>query len=281
MVSSLISIAAVIAAISLAVLAGSAAIVVRRWPDASATEPARTDGRSAGERTSTGVAAANHREEDGTVDGETIDKEDSVDTAREDDRPGGETREAVLLREKLRAYREIMDAAVSLNRAALELNEEEFRHAADAIAFDQESELREPYLDANEAFESNLYIISEEVRQATSEYVDYLATYHDEGAHAGGLLGRAGDIYEAMRSDLGLETLFGEDAAPPKHGDGDIMPDPSDEEPDIEDFTEELGKPEDLEYFSGGRSSVEAEDENGRTNANDETDDADEVDPRS
>jgi len=170
---------------------------------------------------------------------------------------GSSAADAAIVEEKLHAYRDIMEEVVALNREAVALGPERFRHEADAIAFDQESALEEQYLDVNETYESYLYVIDESVREAASDYVGYLATYHDEGSHAGALLYRAGEIYEAMRADLGLESLFDEESAePPDIGtDADIMPDSDSDPPDVDDFTETLGSAEDREYFNAGQQS--------------------------
>jgi hypothetical protein len=160
---------------------------------------------------------------------------------------GSGAAEAVV-EEKLRAYREIMHAVVALNRAALELGEEQFRHEADAVAFDRESALDEPYMDVNQAYESNFHVVGEGVRAACSEYVDYLATYHDQGAHAGGLLTRAGDVYEAMRRDIGLESLFEEGREAP-----DLDSDPVPEEP----ASGAAADPGEFESFRAGMEDLE------------------------
>ena len=188
--------------------------------------------------------------------------------------------DAVIVEEKLRAYRDIMSEIVALNREAVALDPERFRHEADAIAFDQESVLEERYLDVHETYESYLYVIDESVREATSDYVGYLATYHDEGSHAGALLYRTGEVYEAMRADLGLESLFDEESAePPNVGtEGSIMPEyDEDDPPEIDDFTETLGSVEDLEYFNAGKRNRNGEDDEADSNDIDE-DDADATD---
>jgi hypothetical protein len=194
--------------------------------------------------------------------------------------------DAVIVEEKLRAYRDIMREIVALNREAVALDPDRFRHEADAIAFEQESALEEPYLDVHETYESYLYVIGDSVREATSDYVDYLATYHDEGSHAGALLYRAGEVYEAMRADLGLESLFDEDSAEPPNVDteGGIMPEyDEDDPPEIDDFTETLGSVEDLEYFNAGTRNRDGEDEEADSTDGDEDDpnatDGDEDDP--
>lgn len=183
------------------------------------------------------------------------------------------TTDPVIVEEKLRAYRAILSEIVALNREAVALDPERFRHEADAIAFDQDSELREQYLDVNETYESYLYVIDESVREATSDYVDYLATYHDEGSHAGALLYRAGEVYEAMRADLGLESLFDEESAVPPdvETDGNMMPDPDREPPEVDDFTETLGSAEDLEYFHGGSDDSGSPDEDEDATDDEET----------
>lgn len=247
MTSFLLSASAAVAAASLAVLARSAARIARRLDDVDA------EARPAAESTN-GTRAGAVSNAAGSRDVSPV----ADDGAGGGDPAPARSRASVVLEEKLRAYREISAAAIALNRAALDLSAEEFRHAADAIAMDQESDLRDPYLDVNEAYEKNLYLLDEAVRRATSEYVDYLATYHEEGAHAGGLLSRVGDVYEAMRADLGLESLF-EESAKSSH---DVPPDAeteatADAARPVEDFTEDLGRVEDLEYFTP-RGSEEA-----------------------
>jgi hypothetical protein len=118
--------------------------------------------------------------------------------------------ERELTREKIRAYREIMTAVVALNRQSIDLGSMQFGEEADLMAYGDESRLSDAYGDVAEAYESNYHVIAPGVKEAASDYLDYLATFHDEGAHAGALLSRSGAIVEAMRRDLDLESLFGE-----------------------------------------------------------------------
>lgn len=193
--------------------------------------------------------------------------------------PSSAGADAAIVEEKLRAYREIMSEIVALNREAVALDPERFRHEADAIAFERESELEEQYLDVNETYESYLYVIDESVREATSDYVGYLATYHDEGSHAGALLYRAGEVYEAMRADLGLKSLFDEESAePPNVGtEAGITPEYDEEDPpEIDDFTETLGSAEDLEYFNAGGGDGDDEEDDADSEDEPEAADGDE-----
>jgi hypothetical protein len=119
--------------------------------------------------------------------------------------------ERELARERLQAYREIMAAVIGLNRTAIELGGMQLQEEADLLLHDQESALSEQYGDVAVAYESKYHIISPEVRDATSEYVDYLATYHEEGVQPGELLSLSGGIAEAMRRDFDLDTLFRDD----------------------------------------------------------------------
>jgi hypothetical protein len=123
----------------------------------------------------------------------------------------GSRESAVLLEEKLRAYRELLAAVVAFNRVAVELGEQEFGRAAERMALEQDSELDDPYRDVHQAFESNFHIIDPEVRDVVSEFLDYPATYHEDGPALGELLGKGGEVFEAMRDDLGLESIFPED----------------------------------------------------------------------
>jgi len=116
--------------------------------------------------------------------------------------------------ERLRAYRRILDAIVRLNRAVVEMNAEQLREQADIMVHDGDSELDDVYANVNQTYQSNFHVISPEVREAVSEYVDYLVTYHDEGAQAGELLQRSGTVAEMMRQDFGLRSLFEEKSEP-------------------------------------------------------------------
>lgn len=116
--------------------------------------------------------------------------------------------ERELTREKLRAYREIMNSVVALNRQAVDLGSLQFGEEADLMAYGDDSKLSGAYGDVAEAYESNYHVIAPSVKEAASDYLDYLATFHDEGAHAGALLSLSGAIVEAMRKDFGLESLF-------------------------------------------------------------------------
>jgi hypothetical protein len=128
---------------------------------------------------------------------------------------GAVSKEA-LDRERLRAYRETMDAVIRLNRAAVEMGEAELREQADLLAHDEASELDEPHARVARTYQSYYHVVGDDVREALSEYVDYLVTFHDEGARAGDLLSRSGSVAEAMRLDIGLDPLFGTD----ERGDG-------------------------------------------------------------
>ena len=123
--------------------------------------------------------------------------------------------ERELTREKLHAYREIMAAVVALNRQSVDLGSLQFGEEADLMAYGDDSKLSEAYGDVAEAYESNYHVIAPGVKEAASDYLDYLATFHDEGAHAGALLSLSGGIVEAMREDLDLESLFEERAETP------------------------------------------------------------------
>lgn len=118
---------------------------------------------------------------------------------------------AVLLDEKLRAYRELLDQMVAFNRAAVELDSEEFQFEMDNIALEQESQLDEAYRNVNQAFQSNFHVIDPSVRAAVGDYVDYPATYHGDGVAIGELLTRGGAVSESMREDLGLQSIFPRD----------------------------------------------------------------------
>lgn len=133
----------------------------------------------------------------------------------------GQALEREVARERLRAYREIMAAVVALNRQAVDLGSMQFREEADLMAYDQESKLSDAYGDVAESYESNFHVISPGVREAASDYVDYLATYHDEGAQVGELLSLSGSLAEAMRRDLGLESLFPQPSEQPVPGASD------------------------------------------------------------
>lgn len=110
--------------------------------------------------------------------------------------------------ETLRAYREIMETVVALNREVVTMSEEEFVQQQENLAFERDSDLYDPYQEVNATYESYFHILDSDVRAAISEYLDYLATYHTGGVEVGRLLELAGGIYEAMRRDLDLPELY-------------------------------------------------------------------------
>lgn len=114
----------------------------------------------------------------------------------------------VLDQERVRAYREIMAAIINLNRRVVEMEAEELREEADELVHGRESVLDDPHANVTQTYQSYYHVISPKVRDAVSNYADYLVTYHDDGAKVGELLSRSGGVAEAMRSDLGLESLF-------------------------------------------------------------------------
>lgn len=141
---------------------------------------------------------------------------ESADEASPETSAGGDAGTAVdqpvsqevLDRERVRSYREILDAMIRLNREVVALGEEELREQADIMAHGGETDLDELHADVAQAYQSRFHIISPAVRKAVSEYTDYLVTYHDDGAKAGDLLELSGQVTETMRDDLGLESLF-------------------------------------------------------------------------
>jgi hypothetical protein len=118
-----------------------------------------------------------------------------------------------LLEERLRAYREIMAAAIALNRQVVEMDPESLREAADLMAHGGDSSLDDAHTEFTQTYQSAFHVIDGDVREAVSDYADYLVTYHDEGAQVGELLSLSGGVAEAMRADLGLDSLFGDGAA--------------------------------------------------------------------
>lgn len=116
-----------------------------------------------------------------------------------------------LSRERLRAYHDIMTAIVALNRRAVELSEQdmdEFRMHADHLVFGRESEFDTLFGDMREAHQRYYFIIDMDVHEAIEEYVEYLATYHPDGAEVSKLLRLTGQIVYQMRTDLGLPNIF-------------------------------------------------------------------------
>ncbi|MWV63880.1 hypothetical protein GRS48_03445 [Halorubrum sp. JWXQ-INN 858] len=120
-------------------------------------------------------------------------------------------RRDVLLERRLDAYREIMAAVVSLNRQCVSLSERHFKDQTERLAFGNESDLKEPYEEITETYQSNYHVIAPEVRDAIADYLDYLNTYHEEATQIGLLLSKGGSIAQAMREDLGLDPMFSED----------------------------------------------------------------------
>lgn len=113
-----------------------------------------------------------------------------------------------LTAERLRAYREIMDLVISVNRIGVGLSERYFEDQMERLAFENESKFQEPYEELTGTYQSYYYVLDPAVREAVSDYLDYLKTYHDEGTQVGKLLSKSGNIVVAMRDDLELESIF-------------------------------------------------------------------------
>lgn len=113
-----------------------------------------------------------------------------------------------LTAERLQAYREIMDLVVSVNRHGVELSERHFEDQMERLAMGNESDFEEPYEELTATYQSYYYVIEPGVREAVSDYLDYLKTYHDGGAEVGKLLSKSGGIVAAMRAELELESIF-------------------------------------------------------------------------
>lgn len=146
--------------------------------------------------------------------------------------------------ERVRAYREIMDEVIRLNRDAVELSDTELREEADLMAHGGDSSLDGQHATVVQTYQSYFHVISPEVKAAISDYADYLVTYHDEGAQIGELLSRSGNIAEAMREDFDLEPLFlnDSDAATEKDVSESQAPFDFEEDEDVEyPDNEELG----------------------------------------
>lgn len=127
-----------------------------------------------------------------------------------------------LQREQLRAYHELMSAIVSLNRKAVKLNADDlFQLEQERYVMDNESELEEEIVDVIEAYHRSFYLISAGVRDAVGNYVDYVSEYHpNNGVQIENVLKLSGEVVEAIRSDLDLESAF-----PDTGVDDDVSPD--------------------------------------------------------
>lgn len=110
---------------------------------------------------------------------------------------------------KLEAYEEIMEAIVTLNRVAVEIGEDRFHLEADKLLMDKDTRLEEPHSDVAATYERYYFLLDEDVYEAADDYVDYLVTYHEDGAKVADLLRLAGDVGAAMRSELGKAPMGG------------------------------------------------------------------------
>lgn len=111
---------------------------------------------------------------------------------------------------KLEAYKEIMEAVVTLNRAAVEIGEREFHQEADKLLMNQDTILEDLHSDVSETYQRYYFLLERPVYEAAGDYVDYLMEYHEDGAQIGELLALGGQVGAAMRSDLGLPPLGSE-----------------------------------------------------------------------
>jgi hypothetical protein len=108
---------------------------------------------------------------------------------------------------RLEVYGEIMDTVIRINKLAVEFHENDrFIFEQEKYVMDDESKFEEHLDELTRAEQRGTFIISTEVRDAVSEYVDYFASYHkdpriEEVLHLGG------EVARAMRRDLRLSTI--------------------------------------------------------------------------
>ncbi len=112
-------------------------------------------------------------------------------------------------RERLHAYGEIMEAAISVNRLAIELMEEDrFQVEFERYTMEKESEFTEPVEDVTEALQRNYHVVDPAVKDAVNEYLNFLSRYPRGDIHPGELLSLTSQIVVEMRADLDLPKLF-------------------------------------------------------------------------
>lgn len=128
---------------------------------------------------------------------------------------GTSTHSDEIVQEKLRAYRAIMEAIVALNRAAVEMDDDEFYTEADKLLLEKGSALKQPYANVSETFQKHYHIVGEKPHEAINEYLNYLASYQEEGAKIGELLALGGEAGRAMRQDLNMPDLTDTDTELP------------------------------------------------------------------
>lgn len=116
---------------------------------------------------------------------------------------------AYLRRERLRAYSEIMDAIITVNRLAVDLMEDDrFQVEFERYTMEKESEFTEPVEDVTAALHQNYHVVDPEVKDAVNEYLNFLSRYPRDEVHAGELLSLTSHVVVAMREDLELPELF-------------------------------------------------------------------------
>lgn len=114
-----------------------------------------------------------------------------------------------LKRERLRVYHDLMKSIIRLNREAVDLDDEGLLgDAHERLVLNQESELGEHLDDITETYHRSYYLIDAPVRDAVSEYTDYVSSYHETGIQLGQILSLSGNVVTAMREDLGLSDIF-------------------------------------------------------------------------
>lgn len=124
-----------------------------------------------------------------------------------------ETSQNAIQSKRIEVYHDIMSSVIKLNRMAVELeDEDELEDAHERLILNQDSELDTHLDDTTERFHRSYYIIDPSVRDAVSEYVDYVSSYQEMGIQVGRILSLSGNIVMAMREDLGLPDIFADAA---------------------------------------------------------------------
>ncbi|WP_138005605.1 hypothetical protein [Halalkalirubrum salinum] len=125
-------------------------------------------------------------------------------------------RQQLVIQKRLEVYHDIMNHIVAFNRVCVGLSERHFEDQMQRLAFGNESELQEPSEELTATYQAYYYILDPTVREEISDYLDYVKTYHDEGAQVGKVLAKSGNVVVAMREDLELESIYPTGPAEPK-----------------------------------------------------------------
>jgi len=119
-----------------------------------------------------------------------------------DDPPG-------VWRKRVDRYDELMATVIRINRLSVELSEsDEYKIQQEKYTMGQESEYDELMSELVRTNQQSFFLIDTEVKDAVTEYINYMSRIHERGPNLETQMRLSGEIIKRMRGDLDLDPVY-------------------------------------------------------------------------